>query len=348
MKQHRIFALALALMMALGLLLTGCAPKQSEEENNVAQSTEEAVGEAIEEVTQEIDHDIVFGMPVKAFSGLFYVELMEGAQNAVDEMNAKTGRNDQIVFMDDNKELNRELSNVEDLVNMEIDVMLLVCMDPQGSVPAFELCQQQEDMITVIIDAPCEGSENADAVIVSNNYEAGRLQMEKLAEKLGGKGNIIAISDSTNPNAAVREQGMQDELKNWPDINVLEVRDILSGVDAAMEAMTSMINVYPGQIDGVWCFSDTPAQGAVSAIESAGLLDEIVVTGIDGSVVAKELIRDGKQYGSAAQFPVQLGYEGVMTAYDLLVGIEPEEQTRYIDVAWIDADNVAEYIDEEE
>lgn len=42
--------------------------------------------------------------------------------------------------MDDNNELGRELSNVEDLLNMEIDVVVLVCMDPSGSVPAFEKC----------------------------------------------------------------------------------------------------------------------------------------------------------------------------------------------------------------
>ena len=78
-----------------------------------------------------------------------------------------------------------------------------------------------------------------------------------------------------------------------------------------MEAMTSLLNAYPDQIDGVWNFSDTPAQGAVSAVEAAGELDDVVITGIDGSVVAKELIQQGKQYGSAAQFPVELGYQGV-------------------------------------
>lgn len=347
MKHNRIFALALVLILALGMVLTGCGKKEEPAKPSEPVATEDAVKEAVEMTIEDIDHDVVFGMPVKSFAGLFYVELMKGAQRAIDEMNEKTGRNDEIIFMDDNKELNRELANVEDLLNMDIDAMLLVCMDPSGSVPAFEKCLAKEGLYTVIIDAPCDGSENADAVIVSNNYEAGRLEMEMLAKALDGKGSIIAISDSTNPNAAIREQGMQDELKNWPDIKLLEVKDILSGVDAAMEAMTSLLNAYPDQIDGVWNFSDTPAQGAVSAVEAAGKLDDIIITGIDGSVVAKELIQQGKQYGSAAQFPVELGYQGVMTAYNLLIGKQPEEQTTYVDVAWICKDNVADYIEEE-
>ena len=85
----------------------------------------------------------------------------------------------------------------------------------------------------------------------------------------------------------------------------------------------------------------------MSAVEAAGKLDDIIITGIDGSVVAKELIQQGKQYGSAAQFPVELGYQGVMTAYNLLIGKQPEEQTTYVDVAWICKDNVADYIEEE-
>ena len=140
MKHNRIFALALVLILALGMVLTGCGKKEEPAKPSEPVATEDAVKEAVEMTIEDIDHDVVFGMPVKSFAGLFYVELMKGAQRAVDEMNEKTGRNDEIIFMDDNKELNRELSNVEDLLNMDIDAMLLVCMDPSGSVPAFEKC----------------------------------------------------------------------------------------------------------------------------------------------------------------------------------------------------------------
>lgn len=125
----------------MGLLLTGCGRQKSEmPEESVKPGASETVKDAMQEATKQIDHDVTFGMPVRSFSGLFYVELMKGAQRAVDEMNEKTGRNDEIIFMDDNNELSRELSNVEDLLNMEIDVVVLVCMDPSGSVPAFEKC----------------------------------------------------------------------------------------------------------------------------------------------------------------------------------------------------------------
>lgn len=74
----------------MGLLLTGCGRQKSEmSEESVKPGASETVKDAMQEATKQIDHDVTFGMPVRSFSGLFYVELMKGAQRAVDEMNEK-------------------------------------------------------------------------------------------------------------------------------------------------------------------------------------------------------------------------------------------------------------------
>ena len=353
MKKNRFVAIFLALMLIVSTL-AGCAGAPASDDSSSGSqssggSSSDASGSAADAITgtlADLDEDVMVGLVVKNLNALFYTSIAEGAQKAIDEINAETGRNHELVVADDKQELANELSNVQDLINMGCDVMIFVAMDPSGSVPAFELCLEQEDMITVIVDAPPDGSEKSDAVIVSDNYEAGRLQMEKLCEELGGEGNIVLISDSTNPNAATRESGATDELKNWPNINLLEIRDIRSSVENALTATQDLLNVYVDEgIDGIWCFSDTPAQGAVSAVQSLGYGDSVTVTGIDGNATAKQLIQDGQMYGTAAQFSDLLGYNGVYTGMNLLVGVEPEEHTTYIDVAWIDASNVADYIE---
>lgn len=353
MKKTRLLAMLLVMLLIISTV-TGCA--KTEDDKKEEPTTEASAGGETEEVTNaltgtlaDLDHDVMIGMTVKNLNALFYTSISNGAKQAVEEINKKYGRNHELVVADDKGELANELANVEDLINMGCEVMIFVAMDPSSSVPAYERCLEQEDMITIIVDAPCEGSEKCDAVIVSDNYEAGRLEMEKLCEALNGEGNVVMISDSTNPNAAIRESGATDELKKWPNIKVLEVRDIQSSVENALTAMQDLLNVYVDEgINGVWTFSDTPAQGAVSAIQSQGLGDKIIVTGIDGNATAKQLIQDGQMYGSAAQFPNMLGYNGVYMGLDILAGNKPEEQTTYVDVAWIDADNVAEYIDEDQ
>nr|WP_122012653.1 sugar ABC transporter substrate-binding protein [Maliibacterium massiliense] len=355
MKKNTRTLMALVLVLTLmATLLVGCGQKKQDASFNypspdasasvsasASASTDANKGRTpLADSPEKIEKDIVFGMPVKAMSALFYVELAKGVQRAIDEMNEKSGRNDKVIIMDDNRDLQKEAANVEDLITQKVDVMILVCMDPIGSVPSLNACLKVQDrMPTVIIDAPCNGSEKADAVIVSNNKEGGRLEMEMLAKALNGKGKIVCLEDTTNPNSEIRSQGRDEELKKWPDIEVLQIEDGIGTVDKALEVMNNLMQAHP-DIDGVWCFSDSPAQGAVAAVDAAGKIDKIKVCGLDGSVTAKQLIREGKQYGSAAQFPIQLGYDGVMTGYDLLCGKAPASQTKYVDVAWIDASNI--------
>ncbi|WP_343210119.1 sugar ABC transporter substrate-binding protein [Anaerolentibacter hominis] len=363
MKKSRLLALLLVMILIVSTL-TGCAkkgddaadpststtpPATTDDKDKDTEDKADDTKDAVATTLADMKEDAMIGLVVKDLTALFYTSIANGAKQAVEEINKESGRNHELVICDDKGELANELANVQDLINMGCDVMIFVAMDPSSSVPAYELCLEQEDMITVIVDAPCDGSEKCDAVIVSDNYEAGRLEMEKLCDKIGGEGNVVLISDSTNPNAAIRESGAKDELKNWPKVKVLETRDIKSSVENALTAMQDLLNVYVDDgIDGVWCFSDTPAQGAVSAVQSQGYGDKIVVTGIDGNATAKQLIQDGQMYGSAAQFPNMLGYNGVYVGLNIMIGNKPKDQTTYVGVEWIDKDNVADYIDEDQ
>ncbi|MBQ4473962.1 MAG: sugar ABC transporter substrate-binding protein [Lachnospiraceae bacterium] len=355
MKKTRLFALLLVLVLVVSAM-AGCGKKEEAPETTTkapetttaapettTKAAEDTTTAAVEKTLADLDHDAKIGMTVKNANALFYTSLINGAKRAIEEINKEYGRNHELIVLDDQTELANELTNVDDLINMGCDFIIFVPIDPSSSVAACEKILES-NAHCIIIDAPCDVADKCDAVIVSDNFEAGRMQMEKLCEKLGGKGDIVLINDSTNPNAKKREEGAKEELKNWPDINVLEYRDIKSSVENAMAAVEDMLNVYADEgIDGIWNFSDTPGQGSVSVVQSRGLGDKIVVTGIDGNKTAKQLIADGQMYGSAAQFPNELGYKGVYAGLNLLIGIKPEQQTELVPVEWIDATNVADY-----
>ena len=355
MKKTRIMALLLVLVLVISAM-TGCASKGGEEtttkapetttkapETTTAKPAEDTTKEAVEKTLADIDHDAKIGMTVKNANALFYTSLINGAKRALEEVNKQYGTNHELIVLDDQTELAKEMTNVEDLINMGCDFIIFVPIDPSSSVAACEKILESSAHC-IIIDAPCDVADKCDAVIVSDNFDAGRMQMQKLCEKLNGEGDIVLINDSTNPNAKKREEGAKEELKNWPNINVLEYRDIKSSVENAMAAVEDMLNVYADEgIDGIWNFSDTPAQGSVSVVQSRGLGDKIVVTGIDGNATAKQLIADGQMFGSAAQFPNELGYKGVYAGLNLMIGIAPAQQTELVPVEWIDATNVADY-----
>lgn len=291
-----------------------------------------------------VGHDVKIALIVKQRSELFYASIESGFLTAVEEAQAMVDYNIEAQVLDDNSDLAKELENAQYTIDNGFDIVVFVAMDPKSSVPAFNLLVES-DVKTLIVDAPCDGSEKCDAVIVSANEEAGRMQMEKLCEQLGGKGNVLILTDSTNPNAAIREQGAMAELENWPDVKLIaegegDIPNV--NVDKAQQKMNELYQVYGSEINGIWTFSDTPAQGAIAALQESQS-EGIVVTGIDGNAVAKQLIQGGQMYGTAAQFPNALGYDGVVAGLEILAGTYDQEQTIYVPVQWIDSSNVDEY-----
>ncbi|MCI8550976.1 MAG: sugar ABC transporter substrate-binding protein [Lachnospiraceae bacterium] len=319
------------------------APKETEAAGSGSSFVDEAKMELKEDLIQ-VGKDVKIALIVKQRSELFYASIESGFMSAVEEAQAMVDYNIEAQVLDDNSDLAKELENAQYVIDNGFDVVVFVAMDPKSSVPAFDLLVESE-VKTLIVDAPCDGSEKCDAVIVSANEEAGRMQMEKLCEKLGGKGNVLILTDSTNPNAAIREQGAMTELENWPDIKIIaegegDIPNV--NVDKAQQKMNELYQVYGADINGIWTFSDTPAQGAQAALAESGNTD-IVITGIDGNAVAKQLIQGGQMYGTAAQFPNALGYDGVVAGLELLAGTYDQEQTIYVPVQWIDSSNVDEY-----
>jgi len=96
----------------------------------------------------------------------------------------------------------------------------------------------------------------------------------------------------------------------------------------------------PGQIDGVYAHNDEMALGALTAIEAAGRLDEIMVTGLDGQNNALKAIEDGRLFATFS-FPY-VAPEGIQYAYRACIG-QPVHGNIVLPTATITRDNVHEW-----
>ena len=287
---------------------------------------------------------IVIGIFLKTLAHQYYNQEKDGAVKAMADHNAKYGRNDQLVIYDHNRDLQREMANAEDAIISGIDVALVNPIDVVGSNGMIEALKKAGIKV-INFDGQSKMVDICDAFIGSDNYEAGRLQMEKLLEMIGHKGNIIMFLDSTNTNSAIRAQGANDELKKWPDVKVLEVFDGPAKVEEGLDAMQNFIQAYASVgINGVWCFSDTMGQGVASAIAESTQAGKIKITSLDGNKIILDMIKQGKHNGTVAQFPFDLAYQCVNMGFGLMAGQKYPEKI-FIDVEWIDLSNVDKYYD---
>jgi ribose transport system substrate-binding protein len=119
---------------------------------------------------------------------------------------------------------------------------------------------------------PADIGNNFVAFQKHSGVESGECTGKALAESLGGKGNIIALAgvqDSTT--SQTRVAGLEDALKAYPDIKLLETRYANWDGQVAVTETQNMLTKYPNQINGFWAADDAMIIGATQAVQSAGL-----------------------------------------------------------------------------
>lgn len=161
---------------------------------------------------------------------------------------------------------------------------------------------------------------------VPQGYESAKA----LFEKMGGKGNIVALQGILdNPPAKERFAGLQKALKEYPGINLLE--DQTAGWDRteAQNVTQTWLTKRGDEIDGIWAANDGMTLGAQEALKNVGLAGKVPVSGIDGLAEATELVQDASSgYVATTQSTgAQQGAFGLAIGFAAATGeIDPAEE----------------------
>ena len=183
--------------------------------------------------------------------------------------------------------------------------------------------------------------------VTSNGYAMAADTAAYVANRIGGKGNVVMFVFDAFPPVQVRGVIADAVFGNNPDIKVLDrvTPDVSDGgiadSRAKMEAILAA-NPDKGSISAVWAAWDQPALGALQAIEAAGRQGEgIVITGIDANPQAREAIAAGGNFeASMAQDFHGIGKAAAEAVAQTLAGKPPKSSVVYVPTKLITADNV--------
>ncbi|HEY6762403.1 MAG TPA: substrate-binding domain-containing protein [Baekduia sp.] len=171
-----------------------------------------------------------------------------------------------------------------------------------------------------------------DAYIASNDQvEYAKLGVRWLAQKLGGKGNIVEMRGAKGvPADTDRHKGFQEELKNWPNIKV--VKSVYSNWDWPT-ASKEMLNILQSgtKVDGVWTSGIDSI--VVDAYKTAGK-PLVPIVGADNNGFLKQMINDKQLDGAAVTNPAVIGGVGTAIAIDALTGKNPDKVTTLKPALW--------------
>lgn len=133
-------------------------------------------------------------------------------------------------------------------------------------------------------------------LIASDFVEEGKMAARWLAEKLGGKGNIVELQGTTGSAPAIdRKKGFEEELKSHPEMVIIKSQTADFARAKGKEVMEAFIKSDRDKINAVYAHNDDMALGAIQALEEAGMNPgkDVIVISIDGVKEAFEAMVKG-------------------------------------------------------
>ena len=322
----------MSVVMVGSMLLAGCGKTEDAATTKPAaeETTEDAAADAAADTatdTAASDEKIKIGVSVADQSNPFYIDIVDGMESA-----AKDG--DELVIVDAGFDAAKQLNDIDDMIQQGVKVMLIDPVDSNAIKSAVEACDAAG--IPVIAYNSPLNFEIA-STVATDNYLAGQLVGEAMGKALDGKGEVAMLTYNVAEVCLDRANGFKDAIAEYPDIKIVEEQEIQPGTDTALPVAENILQAYP-DLAGMFALNDPSALGCVAAVESANLLDQVQIVGVDGSDDAKAAIAEGKMLASAAQDPVQIGSVAIETAYKVIAGEEVEKDIK-IPSYLVDASN---------
>ncbi len=210
---------------------------------------------------------------------------------------------------------------MEDMIQQGMDVIIVHCADSNGIMPGVRKAQEA-GILVLTIGTPA--SEDTFLRTGVDYYETGYTIAKEMAEKLGGKGNIIILEGPPGAaNAIERLNGINDALAEYPDIEVVASQTANFKRTEGMSVTENLIQKHT-DIQGLIGCNDESALGGMQALKAANMND-VLVAGFDGSVDATSAVESGEMFATYNTDPYGSGY--IACAYavmNLNDGTEPE------------------------
>ncbi|WP_280553679.1 ribose ABC transporter substrate-binding protein RbsB [Halomonas sp. 25-S5] len=253
---------------------------------------------------------------ISTLNNPFFVTLQEGAQAEAEELGHE------LIVLDSGNDAARELSNVEDALARDIDVLLINPTDSDAVASGVRTANAQ-DVPVITLDRSANGG-SVVSHIASDNVAGGKLAGEFIIEQLGGEGQVVQLEGVPGASATRnRGEGFMTAIEGVDGIELVATQPANFNRSEGLNVMENLLQAHQG-IDAVFAQNDEMALGAQRALQAGGL-ENVVLVGFDGTDDGIQAVNDGKMAATIAQQPARIGELGVITADRLIRGESVDE-----------------------
>lgn len=278
------------------------------------------------------------GISLGTMGNPFFVALAKGAEAEA----KKTNPNVEVLAFGFDYDIGKQFTQIDNFIAAGVDLILLNPANSKAIGPAIKKAQAA-GIVVVAVDTFAEG---ADAVVTTNNVQAGEIACQYIVDKLKGKGDVI-IQNGPQVSAVVdRVNGCKSVFAKSPDIKVLsDDQDGKGSREGGMNVMQGHLTRYD-KIDAVFTINDPQAIGTDLAARQQNRTG-MIITSVDGAPDIEAALKDPAAVmieASASQNPYKMARRAVELGVGILNGTKPANPVELMDSHLVTRDNVNEYV----
>jgi len=203
----------------------------------------------------------------------------------------------ELVVTNANNELPKQISDIQDLLNQDVQILVVAPVNSDGLDPALSAAADAGvPVVTIdrkVTTAPCE---DYLTFLGSDFVDQGKRSADALAKVTDSKANVaVLLGPSGNNVTDGRQKGFVDQVEaEYPDITIVAQQTANASRSEGQDVTAQLLQSNP-DIDAIYAFNDEEGLGAMTAISDAGKTpgEDVKIVSIDGTRNAVQAIVDG-------------------------------------------------------
>lgn len=248
-----------------------------------------------------------------------------------------------VQFEDANNDVGRQVSQVENFIAQRVSAIVVNPVDTAATKRISEAARKAGIPLVYVNRKPDEKMGNGVVFVGSDSLVAGRLQMEELAKRLNGKGNVAIMVGMLSSDAAIdRTKGVKEVAKKYPGIKIVEEQvadfDRKKGIDLMAKWLSTGT-----KIDAIAANNDEMALGALIAMKQAKVSPKtVLVAGVDATPDALASMKSNEMALTVFQDAKGQGVGAVQAAVKM-VKKQKQPDMNMIPYELVVQDNIGKY-----
>lgn len=201
-------------------------------------------------------------------------------------------------FSDAQQKQENQIKAVKSFVAQRVNAIILAPVVETGWEPVLREAKRAEIPVILVDRGVAVSDESLYTTLIASDFvEEGRMAARWLAERMGGKANVVELQGTPGAAPAIdRKRGFAEIIAGHPEMRIIKSQSgdfTRAGGKAVMEAF---IKSEGKRIQAVYAHNDDMALGAIQALEAAGMKpgNEVVVVSIDAVRGAFDAMVAGK------------------------------------------------------